>query len=62
MSKQRWLDFVQQEFLEAVWDRFPEEARREVTEHYARLMARMLAERVQTQRHEQEESHESRHP
>lgn len=62
MYQQWWLDFVQQELLEALWDRFPEESRREVTDHYARLMARMLAGRVQSQRPEQEQSNEQRHP
>ena len=61
MYKQRWLDFVQQELLEALWDRFPEEVRREVGEHYGRLMARMLAERVHTKGRSKEESNESRH-
>ena len=49
MHRQRWLGFVQQELLESLWDRFPEEARRQVTEHYARLLARMLAKRLEKQ-------------
>jgi len=62
MDKQRWLDFVQQELLEALWERFPEEARGEATRHYARLMARMLAGRVHFARHghTQEESDDPR--
>ena len=49
MHRQRWLGFVQQELLESLWDRFPEEARTQVTEHYARLLARMLAKRLEKQ-------------
>ncbi len=49
MHRQRWLGFVQQELLESLWDRCPEEARRQVTEHYARLLARMLAKRLEKQ-------------
>lgn len=50
MHRQRWLEFVQQELLETLWDQFPEEARRQSTEHYARLLVRMLAKRLEEQR------------
>ncbi|MCA1674162.1 MAG: hypothetical protein LC799_18870 [Actinobacteria bacterium] len=46
MHKQMWLEFIEREGLEALWVGFPEQARNEVTELYARLMAQMLAERV----------------
>ncbi len=39
MFKQRWLEFLEPERLERLWEGFPEQARREVTQHYARLMA-----------------------
>ena len=47
MHRQRRLGFVQQKLLESLWDQFPEEARRRATEHYARLLARMLAKRLE---------------
>ena len=37
MFKQRPLAFVEPEEVEAVWERLPEQARAEVTQHYARL-------------------------
>jgi len=43
MQEQLWLGFIEQEELEALWEGFPEQARREVTELYARLMAQRLA-------------------
>ena len=46
MPKQLWLDLIEQENLEALWEGFPEEARSEVTQQYARLMAQILAARV----------------
>jgi hypothetical protein len=46
MGKQMWLEFIEREDLEGLWAVFPEQARSEVTELYARLMAQMLAERV----------------
>ena len=46
MRKQMWLEFIEQEGLEGLWAEFPEQARSEVTELYARLMAQILAERV----------------
>jgi hypothetical protein len=47
MPKQLWLELIEQENLEALWEGFPEEARSEVTQQYARLMAQILAARVQ---------------
>ncbi|MGH8474037.1 MAG: hypothetical protein ACREVJ_16670 [Gammaproteobacteria bacterium] len=46
MHKQMWLEFIEREDWEALWAGFPEQARSEVTELYARLMAQILAERV----------------
>ncbi|MFL7811534.1 MAG: hypothetical protein AB8I80_23040 [Anaerolineae bacterium] len=46
MPKQLWLELIEQENLEALWEGFPEEARSEVTQQYARLMAQILAARV----------------
>jgi hypothetical protein len=46
MRKQMWLEFIEREGLETLWADFPEQARSEVTELYARLMAQILAERV----------------
>ena len=54
MFKQRRLEFVEEEWLEALWERFPEQARREVTEQYARLMARTLVQRIRMLRTKQE--------
>ena len=39
MFKQRCLDLFEEPGLERLWEGFPEEARAEVTAHYARLMA-----------------------
>lgn len=47
MHKQLRLDLIEQEDIEALWEAFPEPARREVTQQYARLMAQRLAARVQ---------------
>jgi hypothetical protein len=46
MHKQLWLEFIEQAGLEALWEDFAEQARREIMEHYARLMAQKLAARV----------------
>ena len=54
MFKQRRLEFVEEEWLEALWERFPEPARGEVTEQYARLMARTLVQRIRMLRTKQE--------
>ena len=50
MIKQRRLAFLEQECLEALWERFPEQAREEVTQHYARLLARASVERIRALR------------
>jgi hypothetical protein len=47
MPKQLWLEFIEQDPVEALWEGFPEKARSEVTQQYARLMAQRLAARVQ---------------
>jgi hypothetical protein len=54
MHKQLWLEFIEQAGVEALWEGFPEKARREVTEHYARLMAQRLAARRGQARTEKE--------
>ena len=46
MIKQRRLAFLEAECLEALWEQFPEPARSEVTQHYARLMARASVEQI----------------
>ena len=47
MPKQLWLELIEQENVEALWEGFPEKVRSEVTQQYARLMAQRLAARVQ---------------
>jgi len=47
MPKQLWLEFIEQENIEALWEGFPEQARTQVTQQYAQLMAQRLAARVQ---------------
>jgi hypothetical protein len=47
MPKQLWLEFIEQDHVEALWEGFPEKARSEVTQQYARLIAQRLAARVQ---------------
>jgi hypothetical protein len=47
MPKQLWLELIEQEDIEALWEGFPEPSRREVTQQYARLTAQWLAARVQ---------------
>lgn len=47
MFKQSQLAFVEEEVqLERTWDKLPEKARREVMQHYARLMARATVSRI----------------
>lgn len=46
MQKQLWLEFIEQDDLEALWEGFPETAQTEVTRQYARLMAKRLAAQV----------------
>ncbi len=47
MQKQLWRDLIEQEDIEALWEGFPDQARRQLTQQYARLMAQRLAARVQ---------------
>lgn len=47
MAKQLWLELIEREDVEALWEAFPQAARRELTQQMARLMARQLAARVQ---------------
>ena len=46
MIKQRRLAFLEPECLELLWEQFPAEARDEVTQQYARLMARASVARI----------------
>jgi hypothetical protein len=46
MHKPLRLEFIDQGGLEALWEGFPEPARREVTALYARLLAQSLAAHV----------------
>lgn len=50
MIKQRRLAFLETECLETLWEQFPEQARHEVAQHYARLMARASVERIRALR------------
>ena len=60
MHRQRWLDFVQEERLDALWDQFPEPARNEAKKHYSRLMARMLIKRLEAKRAKEARDESSR--
>ena len=46
MPKQQRLAFIEEEQFETLWKAFPEASRSEVTEHYARLMARTTVQRI----------------
>lgn len=59
MVKQRVLEFVEREVLEELWERFPEQARREVTQQYASLMARASVRRIRALRTDREVDDES---
>ena len=50
MDKQRHLAIFEQASLEVLWERFPESAREEVTQQYARLMARASVEQIRALR------------
>ncbi len=50
MIKQRRLAFFEQTSLEALWEQFPKQARDEVTQQYARLMASATVARIQALR------------
>ena len=58
MFKQRRLAFIEEGQLERLWTEFPEQARSEVTQHYARLMARTAVQRVRQLREKQEAGNE----
>ncbi len=50
MIKQQWLAFLEPDCLDSRWEEFPAEARNEVTEQYARLMARASVARIRALR------------
>lgn len=50
MMKQQRLAFLEQEYLETLWQQFPEQARDEVTRQVARLMARALVAQIRALR------------
>ncbi len=58
MFKQRCLNLFEEEGLEALREGFPEEARAEVTAHYARLMAHRTVQRLRALRKQEEVSDE----
>jgi len=60
MFKQKWLEFIESERLEELWEELPEAARREVTQHYARLMARKTVQRIRALKTKQEAGDESK--
>ena len=61
MSKQQRLAFTEEEQLARLWEAFPEPARREVTQHYARLMARTAVQRIRQLQAKQEADDEPGH-
>mgnify|MGYP005648161501 CR=1 FL=1 len=46
MLKIRQLELLDQQEVEPLWERFTEQARMEVTQHYARLMSRASVQRI----------------
>ena len=54
MFKQKQLAFIEEGQIERLWKEFPEQARSEVTQHYARLMARTAVQRIRQLREKQE--------
>ncbi len=58
MFKQQRLAFTEEAQLETLWKAFPEPARLEVTQHYARLMARTAVQRIRQLREKQEADNE----
>jgi hypothetical protein len=58
MFKQRRLAFIEEGQLERLWKEFPEQARSEVTQHYARLMGRTAVQRIRRLRKKQEAGNE----
>jgi len=61
MVKQQWLAFLEEERLERLWDGFPEPARHEVVQQYARLMGRAAVERIRALTRQAEGSDEANH-
>ena len=61
MMKQQWLAFLDEECLERLWDRFPEPARHEVVQQYARLMGRAVVARIRALTRPAEGSDEPNH-
>jgi len=61
MFKQRCLEFFEPEHWEALWKQFPEQARREVTQQFARLMARVSIERIRALRTKRETADDPQH-
>ena len=59
MVRQTVLQFLEEEELEALWEALPEQARREVTQHYARLMAGASVRRIRALRTDRETGDES---
>jgi len=58
MFKQQRLAFIEEAQLERLWEAFPESARREATQHYARMMARTAVQRIRRLREKQEADNE----
>ena len=54
MPKQHRLAFIEEEQLETLWKAFPEAARSEVAQHYARVMARTVVQRLRQLQTKQE--------
>ena len=52
MFKQRQLAFMEEAPLERLWMEFPEQARSDVTQHYAWLMARTALQGIRQSRQE----------
>jgi hypothetical protein len=50
MMKQQRLAFLEQECLETLWEQFLEQARDEITQQVARLMARALVAQIRALR------------
>ena len=60
MMKQQRLAFLEQEYLETIWEQLPEPARDKLTRQVARLMARALVAQIRALRENNPEvSHDS---
>ena len=46
MLKQWSLEFLEHQELEVLWEQLPASSKHAVTQHYARLMARTLVQRI----------------